>query len=431
MKEQRISGETQTDQIHWTKGASAHTQDETSMHCLRLGLLAFICTSASWANTCSPLNTPGVIIQGATFQPAIVNGIDNVSYSQVRFQWTSDAATTPINYQRIVYATAAQWAANGNRIIAGTAGVNYGVGLTTSATVTANDTIQGGVISNLLANTSYHIAGQSSPDGGSTFCPAVEETFTTSAFNGVEKPPPPLTFPISRPTVSGTEWVLDGLTGTGHCPNLQACFIAAQPGDGITLSHTTPAQFTGAPLYLPTNPNAIGPLGFDFSTNKINLASHSLSNGDHVHVGNDFWNTLPIPLQTGITYSIVNAHPNDFQLSLDGTNPVTLASNGVGDTYLIKWPNTQPWIVVHSDSPANSLPPDGVRLDPVYSPALAKIQLTAPYPPPGDLLSVNRALSAFYYFEDIEWDMLPERARRKFRSVSLYLANRYGCCGRI
>ena len=42
--------------------------------------------------TCTPLSAAAVVLQGVTWQPAIVNGIDNVSYSSVRFQWTSDGA---------------------------------------------------------------------------------------------------------------------------------------------------------------------------------------------------------------------------------------------------------------------------------------------------------------------------------------------------
>jgi hypothetical protein len=82
------------------------------MQALRLAALALICISAATAQTCSPVNLPAVIVQGQTFQPAIVNGVDDISYSTVRFQWTSDAAVNPVNLNRIVYATAAQWAAN-------------------------------------------------------------------------------------------------------------------------------------------------------------------------------------------------------------------------------------------------------------------------------------------------------------------------------
>jgi hypothetical protein len=59
---------------------------------MRLAALTLVAISAVEAQTCAPLNVPAVVVQGQIFQPAIVNGIDNVSYSSVRFQWTSDGA---------------------------------------------------------------------------------------------------------------------------------------------------------------------------------------------------------------------------------------------------------------------------------------------------------------------------------------------------
>ena len=139
--------------------------------------LLFLLAAGCYGQTCTPLSFPAIIVQGQTFQPAIVNGIDQVTTNSVRFQYTSNSTSNAV---LIVYATAAQWTANGNKIIAGTAGTNYS---SFQGTYPINNTPAGSIfgnnITNLAANTTYYIAGLASSNGGSTWCPEVDESFTT------------------------------------------------------------------------------------------------------------------------------------------------------------------------------------------------------------------------------------------------------------
>jgi hypothetical protein len=328
-------------------------------------------------------------VQGQTFQPPIVNGIDDVSYSTVRFQWTSDAAAHPINLNRIVYATAAQWAIKPRvypqRFIADRVNVN------------SNTTIQGNVVSNLLANTTYHIAGQSSTDDGRTWCPAVDETFTTLPFTGVIKPVPPQTFSLTEPTVTGTDYTV----GRAPCTTLQVCLNIAEPGDGIGIPPDKPAVvISGTPLTFPVPKGSI-PVESNAGTSTFTAAAHGLKNGTLIHLGSAYY--VPSPINPGVTYSVVNATANTFQISQDGLNPLSLRDNGIGSIYVIPWPLKQSYVVIHSTASPANLPPAGVRLDPVaYGTYLAVIQLASP--------AVNMAsfgFTAYYWFRNIEFTIAP------------------------
>jgi len=384
---------------------------------LRFAAITLICLSAARANTCTPFNAPAVVVQGQTFQPAIVNGIDNVSYSTVRFQWTSDAATTNINFQRLVYATHAQWLANGNRIVAGTAGVNYSIAELGLYAANQNDTIQGLVATNLLDNTQYHIAGQSSPDGGVTFCPVVEETFTTLPYAGIVPPTPPATFNPAVPSVTGTDYTL----GVAPCTDLQTCLNLALPGDGIGIPPGLPAS-SRVPFTLPNNPKAIAISGINVAASTFTAAAHGLTNGTKIHIGVDSYFS-PSPINKGETYSVLNATANTFQISLDGTNPLVLNDAGLGNIYVVRWPISQNYVLIHSTAGASALPPNGVRLDPVaYRSALGKIQLAVPTTNAGSgvVLLLQKALNSFYYFKDIEFDTLPNALTTQTDPVPYY-----------
>ncbi len=367
------------------------------MIAFRLAALALIGISAAHAQTCTPLNVPAVIVQGQTFQPAIVNGIDNVSYSTVRFQWTSDATANPINLIRIVYATAAQWTAN--------PGTYPQAFVSIQASVTSNTTIQGNIVSNLIPSTTYHIAGQSSTNNGSTWCPAVDETFTTLPFTAVPKPIPPNTFSLTEPTITGTDYTV----GVAPCTTFAACVAVANPGDGIGIPPGTPVVFPanggnptfsgwkGPAPYIQVTPNS--------ANNTFGVASVTgLSNGEQVHFGSYYYD--PSPINPGVTYSLINinAGANTFQVSQDGSTPITLNDNGIGTIYMVPWPYTQNYIVVHSTAPSANLPPPGVRLDPVaYGPYLGTIEASAASG--GSVLGFQFA--AFYWFKDIEITVVP------------------------
>jgi hypothetical protein len=363
-----------------------------SLRCLRLAALVLVCLSAARAQTCTPINAPAVIVQGQTFQPAIVNGIDDVSYSTVRFQWTSDAAANPINLSRVVYATAAQWSVH--------PGVYPQLFIADSLNITGNSTIQGNVVSNLLPGTTYHIAGQSSTNNGSTWCPAVDETFTTLPFNGVIKPAPPNTFTLTEPVVSGTDYTV----GTAPCTTLQVCINLAQPGDGIGIPPGTPAVVaSGSPLTFPVPPASIA-VNPNYSTSTFSTASVAgLTNGEQVHLGSNFY--VPSPINPGVTYSLINVNSttNTFQISQDGTTALTLNDNGIGAIYVIPWPLNQSYVVIHSTAGSANLPPVGVRLDPVaYAAYLGVVQLASP--------AINMAsfgFTGYYWFRDIEFTIAP------------------------
>jgi len=364
-------------------------------------MLAFVCVSLSWANICTPVSRPAVVVQGQTFQGAIVNGVDNVSYSQARFQWTSDAATTNVNYQRVVYATDAQWVTNGNVILAGKAGTNYSIGVHGTVPVNLNDTFQGISVTGLKPGTLYHIAGQSSPDNGSTFCPAVEATFTTLPFTGIVPPIPPATFNPSVPTVTGKDYTL----GSGPCTDLQTCLNLAVPGDGIGIPPGLPAVVS-VNLTPPRNPNAISITNVNGGTSTFTANGHGLTNGTQIHVGVDDY-LVPSPINKGQTYSVVNATTNTFQISLDGTNPLTLLDAGLGSIYVIRWPISQNYILIHSTASPSLLPPNGVRLDPAaYKNALGKIVWASPVTFQG-LLTLAKSLSSYLYFKNIWWTTAP------------------------
>jgi len=365
------------------------------MQALRLAALALICISAATAQTCSPVNLPAVIVQGQTFQPAIVNGVDDISYSTVRFQWTSDAAVNPVNLNRIVYATAAQWAAN------------PGVYPYTSVQVPLyglnNTTLQGNVVNNLAPGTIYHMAGQSSTNNGTTWCPAsqTDTTFTTLAAPAtIPKPTPPNTFSLTEPTITGTDYTV----GVAPCTDFPTCVSIANPGDGIGIPPGSPVVLPGAgygfsSFKIPAAAIAVTP---NYSTSTFTAVAHGLTNGEFVHLGSTYY--VPSPINPGVTYSIINATANTFQLSQDGSTALPMNDNGVGTIFVVAWPLTQPYIVIHSTANSANLPPAGVRLDPVaYGPYLGVIEMSSPG---NDVLGFG--FTGYLWFKDIEITIAPQ-----------------------
>jgi hypothetical protein len=366
------------------------------MNSLILGALSVVYIPAAWTQTCTPMNAPAVTVQGQTFQPAVVNGIDNVSYSTVRFQWTSDGVANPINLNRIVYATAAQWAAN--------PGTYPQAFVALQVNVTTNSEIQGNVISNLAPSTTYHIAGQSSTNNGGTWCPAVDETFTTLPFSGVQQPTFPKTFSVAQPTITGTDYTV----GVAPCTTFAACIALANPGDGIGIPPGSPvvlAGGTGAIAFSSWKvPAASVPVTPDYTTSTFSTASVAgLSNGQQVHLGSTYY--PPSPINSGVSYSLINVNSgaNTFQISQDGTTALTLNDNGIGSIYVIPWPLVQNYVVIHSTASAANLPPAGVRLDPAaYGPYLGVIQMASPA-----TAMFGFGYTAYYWFQDIELSIAP------------------------
>ncbi len=137
----------------------------------RLVALLVMAVGFVFANVCTPVSAPA----NGPFPAIPSSGVDGISWSIARVSWTSDAtASVPATQQRIIYATAAEWASNSNVYPHTTA--------MASQTVTLSTTIQNGIVSNLLPNTLYHVEGQSYQGGA--WCTAADQTFTT-----LPKPP--------------------------------------------------------------------------------------------------------------------------------------------------------------------------------------------------------------------------------------------------
>jgi hypothetical protein len=382
--------------------------------------LLFLLAISCYGQTCSPVSFSAVTVQGQTFQSAITNGVQssNIGKTAALFQWTSDAATHPAtvgNYA--IYVTDAQWVSNGNSF-----GASPNKTYTQAVPVTANNTLQGAILTNLIPNTVYHVAGQTVTAAGTCPSSGTVTTFTTNPWNGVTPPTAPSTFDTSEPTITGTDRVLGVspcvATGTpgagGYVGALQACLNVSQPGDGINMPSAWMETLYGAtPLTFPYAGQYASPYSFavtlNTGTNTFTLASGTVaglgwSNGTQLQIGG-FQTPSPVNAGCNPCYSIVNASGATFQLSLDGTNPITFLDGGIAPLFAMKWPITASWIVIHSGVGATNLPPGGVRLDPVaYGTKLGVIQMADP------TAFINVGFSARYRFDNVEWVTAPSAA---------------------
>ena len=341
---------------------------------------------ACMAQTCTPLNYSA----NPAF-PAVVNGIDAVDWAVARFQWTSDANVHPVNAQRIVYATAAQWAANPG-VYPQTQGLQGFYA--TSAT-----TIQGGAVPNLLPSTLYHVAGESSTDGGNTWCPAVDETFTTLAKPANLMPTQPQTFSIARPTITGTDYTYGSTCGTSGTvqARLSNCYSVAQLAPSSTLNNgigIPPGVYQTLPVNTPDNPNAIA-ISCTISGSVCTQTGGSVpSAGTLIRL-----DSPPSPINVGVTYKVFNPVGLTFQVSYDGVSAITFTSNSSSGYVL--WPLTQGWIVVHSTASAANLPPVGTGLNQSnlaqYRPYMPEIQALDPY----KAVVYHSYFASNYYYENV------------------------------
>jgi hypothetical protein len=392
------------------------------MRPLKIAALTLICFVPAGAQTCTPFSFPAIIVQGQTYQPAIVNGIDQLSTNSVRFQYTS---STSSNAVLIVYATAAQWTANGGKIVAGTAGTNYSAALGTQPIGnTPSGSIFGNNIANLAANTTYYMAGLASNNGGSTWCPEVDESFTTLPWTKVQKPAAPQTFSLTPPTITGTDYTI----GTAPCNvgatayaqfvdcianEISLSQIASGQNIGIGITPGTPIVVPAAnsPFYqwpipppaISVTPNSPAANCWTYSTTNVGGGSATLTNGEQVRLASSYQSAPPSPINQGVTYSVVNVNgtcgPNTFQVSQDGTTPLTLADSGGGGTqYIAPWPISQGYLIIHSTASSSNLPPAGVRLDPVaYGSQLGIIAGSGPMSQP-----MFFGFTSHVWFQDIE-----------------------------
>lgn len=311
--------------------------------------LFFLVLGVACANVCTPVNVP---VNGPF--PAVVNGIDAVDWSVARIQWTSDATSAvPATNQQIVYATAAEWSAHPNTY----PHVEYIV----TANVSSSSFFQGGILSNLQPQTTYHVMGQSYQ--GSAWCTGTDETFTTLAKPTVApRPALPQKPTLTQPTMTGTHWVYGSNCGTGSgtsvaaiTGNVQDCFTKAQPGDDIGFP---PGTYRLSNISLPSSPNAVS-ITCGASTSICTQTGSAPANGTQVVLS-----SAPYPINPGIPYYVVNSAGNGFQLSSTSGGPaITLTNAGNGPMYIPYAAElAQLPITVHSTAAANLLPPPGVRM---------------------------------------------------------------------
>lgn len=328
---------------------------------MRFALL-FLLVVPAWANTCTAFS---VGAQGPF--PAIPsNGVDGISWSVARFQWTSDQSPSAATAQRLQYATAAEWAATGP-FTPGPGIVTYPhVTGNTLQTTSSGSQIQGVIGSNFIPNTLYHFAAQSNQGG--SWCTTSDQTFTTLArpLGAIIYPTLPIPVDTTRPAMSGTHWVFGSNCGTtagsGYAidtANLQDCFNQMRAGDDLALP---PRVYLISQASLNNSQLAVN-VTCSTGTNFCDNGATAPANGSQIIMGGQLFGVPPSPINPGIPYYVVNRSGSTFQISYDGTTPITLLDAGSLASYL-PYPLTQAKMVIHSTAAASLLPPPGVRIGP-------------------------------------------------------------------
>ena len=378
------------------------TQGQSSLRVGRLLFLTALSAVVACANVCTPVNVP---VNGPF--PAIVNGIDSVDWGVARVQWTSDATPgIPATAQQIVYATAAEWASSPN-VYPHTGGVY-------NQTITSPSVLQGGILSNLLPATTYHVAGQSFQGGA--WCLSTDTTFSTPAQPAVAPAPVlPQSVNTTQPPMNGTHWIYGsncGASGT-VTQKLQDCFTKALPGDDIGLP---PGTYPTTQIATPLNPNAVA-VSCSTASGTCTQTGSAPPNGTTV-----IFFQPPAPVNPGVPYTVIHSTGSSFQISDDGVNPIFLVTPGGPanapdgtNVYYEIWPVTQAKIVIHSTAAANLLPPTGVRLGPdalaQYLPNMPNLQMLDPIAGAnGTSLIYFAPLAANYWFQNIAFSTDPSVA---------------------
>ena len=415
-------------------------------------LLLILVASALYANTCTPLTAPA----NGPFPAIPANGVDGISWSVARVQWTSDASgITPATNQQICYATAAEWGGTYANIPGcGTAYPH--ITAQTAQGVTSSSVIQGGILSNLLPSTTYHVLGQS--EQGGNWCTATDQTFTTLAKPANLTPALPQSVDTTRPTLTGTHWVfgsncgtatgtLRGVwnSGTAYTYNDEVTYdgltwFAVNPSTNVTPGSNNVYwrdldtyhlqdcldkmnATTGDDLGLPPAVYKITQVSFHQSENSVAVtcstgtsfctqSGSAPANGAQVIFGYDQFGSAPSPLNPGIPYYVANRSGSTFQLSFtNGGTPITLLNTGSTVRYL-PWPLTQPKMAIHSTAAANLLPPLSVRLGPdalaQYYPAMPELRAVDPHDGAISVSYLNlQTLTANLFFENIKFSVDP------------------------
>jgi hypothetical protein len=251
-------------------------------------------------NVCTPLAAP------ATGQfPAIVNGIDNLSYNSVRILWTADVSGgTPGTAQRIQYSTNAEWAISPG-VYQHTAAIWNSDPSNSKGTLTNAQVFNGGNVTALVGSTGYHATGQTYegiyPSGA--WCPAVDITFTTLAQPATPvQPTLPATLDTTRPTVTGTDYAYGSACGASGTATVRwnDCLSKVNPdlGDGIAAPGGV-YQFTGA-LNFPNRPSAVS-VTCATGTNLCTQSGTPPTSGQQA-----IFYEPPSPVNPGVPYKIIN-----------------------------------------------------------------------------------------------------------------------------
>ena len=350
----------------------------------RFILFLALCGSSLSANVCTPLSAAA----SGPFPAIPANGVDGLSWSIARINWTSDAtASVPSTQQQVVYATAAEWAASPGVYPHATGQITQ--------TTTASTTVQNAIVSNLLPNTVYHFKGQSYQGG--SWCTVSDQTFATLPKpGGMVLPTLPQTVSVTRPTLSGQHWVYGTNCGTTAgtdyntvTTNLNDCInnhMNFARGDDLAL----PPQALGGPtaypislIYIHQSENAVN---ITVSGSTFTQASGSApTNGTQIILGGQVnYSAVPSPINPGVPYYVVNSSGSSFQVSFtSGGSPITVLNAGSAGLAYIAWPITQPRAAIHSTASASQLPPVGVRLGPdalaQYYPYMPNLEAVDPY----------------------------------------------------
>lgn len=346
-------------------------------------ILALFLVSPILANVCTPLN----VAANGPF-PAIVNGIDSVGSTSLRFQWTSDINPNPPVNSRVRYGTSS--GVYTNEVDLG----NHGVTLSTQP--------QGWVLTNLIGGTTYYLKGETDQgvSGTPNWCTGPEVVVTTlpSPTTLVMPTLPDVTFQ-PRPSLTGTHWVYNSNCGTSGTTTvrLQDCYTKAQPGDDITLD---PNTYQALQVTLPSNPNAIS-ISCSLTGSLCTQSGTAPTNGTAIV----FSDGAPSPVNPAVQYKVINSSGSSFGVSYDGVNPITFLNTGSSPMYMT-WNNFQnpSYIVTKSSANPNNLPPLGVRLGQdslnQYLPYMPNIQSLDPILNQGSVFAYSK-FSIGYYWENI------------------------------
>lgn len=248
-------------------------------------------------NVCTPYNVPA----SGVF-PAVVNGIDGVGSYSARISWTTDGTAA---YQRVEYATAAEWASS--------PGTYPHYFFPYQGTIGPSPAYTSALLSNLQANTTYHVAGQSYISGA--WCSVTDETFTTLA-----APNPTRITPVApqrpstiMPTMTGTHWVYGSNCGTtgGVTAQVQDCFNKAQPGDDIGFPPGTYSLLNQ--VVIPNSPSVVSVTCAVGGTTCTQTGS-APSNGTQIVMSANLAPS-PTPINPGQPYYVVGSSGSSFGLS--------------------------------------------------------------------------------------------------------------------